>query len=189
MSGRRYGQTIHLPGGDPETVNEPESNYPYPGMIGAVFTINRPQRSVPTDPATGLEKQYRLVRTDSTMTVSPYAGATAWWAERDQFRVTTSPTTLGRGRVAGVFTYAATVGNLTCIQRRGPRDDVKFIDGPAADPTAAGLIVIPSATAAKADCLAAGTAATYPIMGKSIGALNQVTMEAAVDLNVDDGEQ
>ena len=31
------------------------------------------------------------------------AGAVAWWSDQAQYLVTTSVTTLGRGRVAGVF--------------------------------------------------------------------------------------
>lgn len=187
MTNRRFGQTMYLPTGDPDDVNISEADYPYPGMIGAKITINRPVRTEPTGTVDGQEKQYQLVRTDSTMTVMPYDGAVAWWAETQSYRVTTDPTTLGRGRIAGVFTTAVEAGNLTLIKKRGPHADVKFVDAPTATPTAAGLHVIPSATAGKADCLAAGSAPTYPLLGKTIGAYDAANTEADVELFVEDG--
>jgi hypothetical protein len=69
------------------------------------------------------------------------------------------------------------------VQFGGPAN-VKFVDAPTASPTVAGLIVIPSSTAGKADCLAAGTAATYPKLGVSAGALNLGDQTALVELNV-----
>lgn len=188
MDGGPNQQTVFLPTGDPEDVDVAEASYPYPGMIGMKFTVFDPPRQVPTDDATqeGHAKQYQLVRTDSSMATAPYKGASAWWQNTSRYRVTTDPTALGRGRVAGVFTRTITVGNLTTIQKRGPINQMKFVDAPTADPTIAGLIVIPSATAGKADALGAGTAATYPIMGKTISAIDG-NREADVELNVDDG--
>lgn len=187
MEGGPNQQTVFLPTGDPEDVNLLEADYPYPGMIGMKFTIHDPGRTTPAGTESGHSKQYQLVRTDSTMTVAPFKGAVAWWENTSRHRVTTSPTALGRGRVAGCFTRTITVGNLTCIQKRGPMANVKFVDAPTADPTAAGLNVIPSATAAKADCLGAGTAPTYPLLGKSIGVYDAANTEGDVELHVDDG--
>jgi len=187
MTERRYGQTMYLPEGDPETVNVPEADYPYLGMIGTKITLNRPVRNEPSGTVASHEKQYQLVRTDSNMTVTPFRGAVAWWQETATHTVTTDPTALGRGAVAGIFTIAASAGNLTLIQKKGPVENVKFVDGVTEAPTAARLHVIPSGTAAKADCLAAGTAPTYPLMGVSIGAYDAANTEADVELNVEDG--
>lgn len=187
MTERRYGQTMFLPEGDPETVDIPESDYPYGGMIGTKITLNRPVRDPATGTIAGHEKQYQLVRTDSNMTVTPFRGAVAWWQETASHTVTTDPTALGRGAVAGVFTIANTVGNLTLIQKKGPVDNVKFIDAVTAAPTTARLHVIPSSVAGKADCLASGTAPTFPLMGVSIGAYDAPLAEAAVELNIEDG--
>ncbi len=49
---------------------------------------------------------------------------------------------------------------------------------------ATGKLVIPSATNGKADCLAAGSAATYPVLGYSAGAMNLGDNSAVVDLDV-----
>ena len=117
------------------------------------------------------------------MTVAPFQGAVAWWADKTQYMVTTTVTTLGRGRIAGVFQNAITPGNFGCVQIKGPAT-VKFIDAPTAAPTIAGLFVIPSATNGKADCLAANTAALYPALGVSAGALNLGDNTAVVDLDV-----
>ncbi len=187
MDGGPNQQTVFLPNGDPEDVNILEADYPYPGMIGMKCTIFDPPRQTPSGLEAGHAKQYQLVRTDSTMAVAPFKGAVSWWANTSRYRVTTDPTALGQGRVAGCFTRVITVGNLTMIQKRGPMLNVKFIDAVASDPTVAGIHVVPSATAAKADTLAAGTAADFPLLGKTIGVYDAGNAEADVELNVDDG--
>ncbi len=178
-----FSQPTYLPGGSPETVNV--SSLAYPGQLGSRFNYTIPARTIPGSDATedGRAKAYQLVATDSSMSVAPYDGAVAWWSRQDLYRVTTSPTALGRGRVAGVFKNAVTPGNYTCIQIKG-MSMVKFVDAPTAQPTAAGLLVIPSATAGKADCLAAGSAPTYPILGRSASAYNATDATALVDLDV-----
>lgn len=171
---------VFLQSGDPESENV--SSLLYPGQLGMRFTVIQPSRTAPGAEG-GRSKTYQLVQTDSTMTVAPFPGAVAWWSDKTKYLVTTSPTTLGRGRVAGIFQNAITSGNYGCVQTHGPAT-VKFIDAVTANPTAAGLIVIPSSTAAKADCLAAGSAATYPIIGYSAGAYDAVNAQAVVDLDV-----
>lgn len=185
-----FSQPVYLPGGNPETMNEPEDRIK-PGQIGIRFSYNVPPRSAPgvdsqtlAAGAVGLPKAYKMVRTDSTMAVAPFDAAVAWWADQALYKVTTSPTTLGRGRIAGVFRTSVTPGNVTCIQVGG-KGKVKFIDAVVgANVTAAGNFVIPSATAGKADVLAAGTAATFPTLGRTAGALQGGTSEAIVDLDV-----
>jgi hypothetical protein len=82
-----------------------------------------------------------------------------------------------------VFRNAVTPGNIGFIQTQGP-STVKIIDAPTAAPTIAGLIVIPSATAGKADVLAAASSATYPPLGVTTSALQGGTSICAVDLDV-----
>ena len=106
-----------------------------------------------------------------------------WWSNQAVYRVTTTVTALGRGRVAGVFKNAVTPGNYCCVQQSGI-SVVKFIDAVTSAPDATGKIVIPSSTNAKADCLAAGTAATYPVLGRSAGTYNAAAAECLVDLDV-----
>lgn len=184
-----FSQPVYIPGGDPESMNEP--SLLYPGQLGIRFNYINPPRAIPSDTnqstadATeqGFPKAFKLVKTDSSMTVAPYDGAVAWFSDQANNVVTTTVTTLGRGRVAGVFKNSVTPGYFTCIQVKG-KGKVKFVDTPTAAPTAAGLIVIPSATNGKADCLAAGSAATYPPLGRSASALFGGTAEAIVDLDV-----
>lgn len=180
-----HGQPAYIPTGDPEQMSSPALHAP--GQLGIRFTIKQP--SGPGTPGSEefRSKTYQVVRTDSSMSVSPFKGAVAWWADKTSYLVTTSPTTLGRGRVAGVFqnlpAYPITKGHYCCIQVRGPAV-VKFIDAVTAAPTVAGLIVIPSATAGKADCLAAASAATYPALGVSASVYDAAQAEAVVDLDV-----
>jgi hypothetical protein len=178
-----FSQPVYIPGGNPESMNE--ASLAYPGQLGIRFNYINPPRSVAGADASedGRSKGFQLVHTDSSMTVNPFDGAVAWWARQDLYRVTTSPTTLGRGRVAGVFRTAVTPGNYCCIQQKG-MGTVKFIDAVATPPTAAGLLVVPSATAAKADTLAAGTAATYPTLGRTAGVYNAGEATGLVDLDV-----
>lgn len=181
MSPNRWEQpAVYLQSGDPEQENTPTLYAP--GLLGARFTVNQPSRGQ-VGAESGRSKRYQLIRTDSSMTVAPFLGAVAWWSDKTQYLVTTTVTTLGRGRIAGVFQNAITPGNFGCVQVEGPAT-VKFIDAPTAQPTAAGLFVIPSATNAKADCLAAGSAATYPTLGISAGVYDAAQTQGVVDLNV-----
>jgi hypothetical protein len=174
----------YLESGDPE--RESSATLQYPGQLGMRFTVIQPTRTA-AGVEEGRSKTYQRVKTDSTMTVAPFKGAVAWWSDQAQYLVTTTVTALGRGRVAGVFqnlpAYGITSGHYTCIQVGGP-GIVKFVDAPVAAPTVAGLFVIPSATNGKADCLAAGSAATYPILGRSAGTYDVLNAEGVVDLDV-----
>ncbi len=179
-------QTVFLPEGDPDQVSVPEADYPYPGLIGVKFTVQQPgPRGVPgADTETRHSKRFQLVRTDSSMGTAPDDGMVAWWENTSRYRVTTDPTALGRGRVAGIFKRAwRAAGDLMCIQKKGPANTF-FVDAPVAAPTVAGLAVIPSATAGRADCLAAGTAPTYPLLGLSAGPIQGGTGRAVVQLDV-----
>lgn len=182
-----FSQPVYIPGGDPEGMNEPTLQYG--GQLGIRFSYINPPRVAGVESATlntgedGQPKTFKLVKTDSTMAVAPFDGAVAFFSDQAANVVTTTVTTLGRGRVAGVFKNNVTPGYFTCIQVKG-KSQVMFVDAPTAAPTAAGLIVIPSATNAKADCLAAGTAATYPALGRSAGTIQGGTGRAIVDLDV-----
>lgn len=180
MSNNIRNQPMYLQSGDPESENA--VTLLYPGMIGSRLTVRQPSTG-----AVGIEagraKTYQLVQTDSSMAVAPFQGAVAWWADKTKYLVTTTVATLGRGRIAGVFQNAITPGNYGCIQVQGPAI-VKFVDAPTAAPSAAGLFVIPSATAGKADCIAAGTASTYPVLGLSAQAILGADSTAVVELDV-----
>ena len=173
-------QPVYLQSGDPE--NENNASLAYGGQLGTRFMVVQPSRSA-AGAEDGRAKGYQLVKTDSTMAVAPYRGAVAWWSDKTGYVVTTTVTTLGRGRIAGVFQNSVTPGNYTCVQIKGPAT-VKFVDSPTAAPAATGGFVIPSATNGKADCLAAGSAATYPTLGVAAGSMNLGDNTAVVDLDV-----
>lgn len=177
-------QPMYLQSGDPEGENSP--SLLYAGMLGGRLTVKQP--GPPGSPTTAGQfrpKTYQLVQTDSSMSVAPFSGAVAWWSDKTKYLVTTSPTTLGRARIAGIFRNAITPGNFGCVQIQGPCPNVKFIDTVTqGNVTAVGNYVIPSATAGKADVIAAGTATTYPPLGYTAGAINAVDLTASVDLDV-----
>ena len=175
-------QPLYLPNSqDPAQFNIAETDWRYPGMIGGTATIVFGTPGSTVNPYGS--KNVQLVRTDSTMTTAPYNGATAWWKNKLTYQVTTDPTNR-RGQVAGVFLGAITPGRLAIVQTGGRHGAVKFIDAVTSAPDASGKLVIPSATAGKADALAAGSAATYPPMGVTAGALNGGDSTAPVDLNI-----
>ncbi len=171
---------MYVSTGNPETVDDVTPQYA--GQVGCRYTATIMPRETAGAEA-GRSKRYQYVKTDSTMSVAPFPGAVAWWSDKTQYLVTTSPTALGRGRIAGVFQNAVTRGTYGFVQIGGPAT-VKFIDAVTAAPTVAGLFVIPSATAGKADCLGAGSSATYPVLGLSSGAYNGALAEGVVDLDV-----
>lgn len=190
--GPRNVQPVFLQSGDPTLERRDPDSYAG-GQIGQTFE----QPDIGNDPPT--PAKWQIVKTDSVMDVPPYDGAVAWWIDRANYVVTTDVSRAGRGNVAGVFRDSSApqdpntsnigLGQICCIQKKGESTQVKFDAAPTAPPTAAGLIVIPNDADGEADCLAAGTAASYPALGKSVGDVDDVATDyAAVALNVDDGE-
>lgn len=174
---------VYLQSGDPET--ESTSDLHAGGLLGARFTVINTQRQGPgvETSAAGRSKRYQLVKTDSTLSVAPYAGATAWWSDRSAYMVTTSASASSRNDVAGIFARAWNApGDFMCIQIGGPRI-VKLVNGAV---PVAGAAVIPSATDGKADLVAVGTASTYALMGRISAPLtyNAAAQEVLVDLDV-----
>lgn len=159
-----HKQPLYLgPSGDPEDFNEPILLYP--GQLGARMTVKQPGPPGAPGAEDYRHKTYQLVGTDSTMTVAPFPGAVAWWSDKANYKTTTSPTATARGNIAGVYGRTTiTRGNYCFVQTRGPAT-VKHVDAPAGGAFAVGDSVIPSATAGKADRVAAGTAPTYPTLG------------------------
>jgi hypothetical protein len=173
---------IFLQSGNPET--EDVDTLQAPGTLGARFTVRQPSGAGTPGSTTAnyRPKRYQLVRTDSTMATPAFANAVAMWSDQANYLVTTA--VANRGMVAGRFCRAVSkVGNYCCIQIGG-WGKIKFVDAPTATPTAAGLMVIPSATAGKADCLAAGTAPTYDAVGRSVGVYDAAQAECLVDIGV-----
>lgn len=151
---------VFLQSGSPETENRAADGLSG-GQLGSRITVKVPPATAGGDQ---LAKGYQLVQVDSAMGTAPSAGAVAYWRRSSGYVVTTDPAIAGRGNVAGVFRLAATVDYICCIQQTGLVTDLQVQTGTPLD---TGLEVIPSATAGKADVMAAGTAATYPVMGRS----------------------
>lgn len=173
MPNREFQNALFLDGGFGMTL-DPTSSY-LKGMLGAVVTIKD------TD---GVAKRGQVVQYHSAQTVAPADGSVCWWVDPAAYTVTVDiGTGLGRGRVAGVIRSAPAVSQ-GCVVQQGGLCAVLFLDSPTAAPTAAGLIVTPSASSAKADCLAAGSAATYPPLGVSVGTQDGTTKKANVDLQI-----
>lgn len=185
MSPSKWEQpTIYLQSGDPEAENVP--SLAYPGQLGTRFTIVSPQRAAAGVTA-GRSKRYQLVRSDSSMTVAPFPGATAYWSDKTQYLVTTTSPAVaaGRNRVAGRFCNLVTPGNFTCVQFEGP-GIVKLIDAAVQADVVIGAWIIPSSTNAKATAVAAATAPINTPLGVVSSPLtyNAAAQEVVVDLNV-----
>lgn len=156
-----FSQVPYLQSGLPQDENRsPATGFEapsYDGQLGARFVF--------VDPEDGLAKAWQLVQQDSAVDVAASAGAVAWWRDATGYVVTTDVSVAGRGHVAGIYAGLIDVNNIGCVQQGG-RAAVQFSAG---TPDATGLIVIPTATDAKAEALAAGTAATYPPIGVTLG--------------------
>jgi hypothetical protein len=189
MPNRWEMPAMYVQAGDPEKENIGVSASgvvdPYPGLLGMRLTVIEPTRygTIPQGATTspglllqGRSKTYQRVTTDSSMAVTPFPNAVAFWSDKTKYMVTTSASKLGRGRIAGRFPDngsggSITSGNIGFIQTEGP-GLVKLINSPTATPTTAGLFVVGSSTDGMADCLAAGTAPTYPALGVSVSGIN-----------------
>ena len=119
------------------------------------------------------------------MTVAPYKGAVALRASAvNPYLATTNVT--NRNGIMGVFQNAITPGNFGFVQTQGPAS-VKIVDA-SMGAVAAGDSIIASATNAKADRVAAGTASTYVPLGRIGPTVVSSPAEAlvVVDLDVPD---
>jgi hypothetical protein len=176
-------QPMYFVTGDPETENNPTLEYP--GQIGARCTITEPLRGSPQTTGQSRMKTYQCVQTDSTMTTAPFSGAVAFWSDKTKYLVTTARAKLGAGRIAGVFRFAVTPGNFCFIQTQGPCVNVYIQPTPTQPPDATGLFVVPSVTVdGAANCLTAGTAPTYPVLGYSSSVMIGGSSQCEVDLDV-----
>jgi hypothetical protein len=186
MPNRFETPPVYLASGNPE--RESNATLHAPGQLGMRFTVIQPTRE-PPGTEEGRSKRYQIVRTDSTMAATPAEGDVMWWSDRPNYVVTNSPT--GRqGQVAGVFqnnhlSYPVPPGYYTCIQIGGP-GKVRFVVPPTSAPDATGKFVVPSSTAGRADILAAGTAATYPQIGRTAGGSINGQSLCVVDIDVDE---
>lgn len=170
-------QAVYLQSGDPETENTPTLHAP--GLLGSRFTVNNPRRR--SSPATvARSKRYQLVRLDPASTPAAETGAPAYWSDKSLYMVTTA--VANKGQIAGILRLAVTVGNYCCVQIGGP-GTVKILDTPTAAPTVAGLPVVPSATATRADALAAGAAAS-PLIGVTAGTQDGTSKLALVNIDI-----
>jgi hypothetical protein len=158
----RY-QNQYLPnGGNPADTNIAIASFRYAGAIGTFFSYKQKD-------ADGVyrRKVYMLVKTNATLATAPEDGGVAWWSDQDTFEVTTLAT--NRGRVAGVFVNVASVSSVCFIQILGRHPGVRFVGAPTAAPSAAGLIVVPSATAGQADAFPAVPGAGFPVYLPELG--------------------
>jgi hypothetical protein len=181
MPNNNQQQAVYLQSGLPTTENRPPDGYSG-GQLGSRFTLAVQDGGNPTNKA----QEWQMVVNDSIMDVEPSPGAVAWWIDRDAYRVTTDVSAAGRGNIAGVYPMASDLGNVCCIQKKGPTTSAGVQIG-AGTPSAAGLFLIPHSTDAKAEALAAGTAPTYPVLGKTTSVASGSPSACQADLNVDDG--
>jgi hypothetical protein len=181
MANRQHDQIEFVQSGDPATVADTVNRYP--GQLGGYYTDDQ-------------GKQWQYVLGDSSMSVAPFPGALMWWKDKTKFMVTSDPTGR-RGLPVGVvarrnklnveLAAGPGAGKYFFIQKGGP-GIIKTTDAVTAAPTGAGQYVIPSATAGKADILAAGTAPTYPPIGREQGWYNVAARELYIDLGDNDYE-
>lgn len=176
MSAGQNYNGFFIQDGDPMGSNE--STLQYPGELGleSIAKCND-----------GIDRTMQRVQNDSAPAVAVTAGMVAWWVtEHPSYRVTPAAAQAGggRGRVAGIYPCVVSTDYYTLIVKKGQATPVLFVDAPTAAPDATGLFVVPSATNGKADCLAAGSAPTYPPIGKTVGAQDGTTKLANVDVDV-----
>lgn len=161
-------QTVFIPGGDPETMNEPTLYAP--GNLGARITYQNPYFATASGPfpERGASKSYQVVRSDSSDGIAPTRGAVMYWKDKARYIVTTDPTKSHRNHVAGVAKSTITAGNFMCVQFKGD----SYVQVTAADTAATVMgdkLIGSAADAGRASRVAAGTAPTHTVVGTAAG--------------------
>lgn len=173
-SSNYYG--LFFQGGDPLAMVESELQYP--GMLGVV---------APTKCRDGVDRDLQIVQADSILGTALTAAQVVWWKDRSANLVTNDPTGI-RGQVAGVVGENVDgdipVSSYIAIVKKAATHGVKLKDSPASAADITGKFVIPDTAAGRADVLAAGTAASYPPIGRAIGTQDATTKiaQCAVDV-------
>jgi len=175
---QNYGG-LFFQNGDP--LGMAEADLQYPGQLGMQAL---------TKCRDGVDRDLQIVQCDSTLATAPTPGMVAYWIDDAEangtYRVT--PVVTGhRGRVAGIFAEnipTLTVDQYTAIVKKGRDVPVKLLDSPTSAADASGKFVVPSATSGRADVLAAGSAATYPPIGRTSGTQDGTTKLANCQVDV-----
>lgn len=169
---------VYLQSGDPTT--EAAVSLMEPGTLGARFTLQHPQtRSSPgVAPRT---KRFQLVRLDPSVSTPVALGSPAYWLDKSNYLVTTSPAALNQ--LAGVFSNPTTpAGTYCCIQVGGPCP-VK-LSGANVTAAASGDNVI-GGTVGLGVLVASGTALTNQSLGRVSFPLVKDVPNALVTLDLD----
>lgn len=173
---------IYLQSGDP--TKEDAVNLMEPGLLGARFTMQHPTgRGTPATPPR--TKRFQIVKSDPAMATVVALGSPAYWLDKSQYLVTTSPAALNQ--LAGVFANPTlTKGNYGCIQIGGPAP-VK-LSGANVTAAASGDNVIGGAVGLGV-LVASGTALTNSSLGTVAVPLVKDVPNATVvvDLNLPEG--
>lgn len=107
---------VYLASGDPYTEDNP--TLMEPGTLGARFSMMHPTSRASGAPAPRA-KGFQIVRVDPAAAAAPKAWQPVYWSDRSNYLVTTAGGT-ALNALAGIIPYAATRGNYTCIQQKGP---------------------------------------------------------------------
>jgi hypothetical protein len=169
---------VYLQSGDP--TKEDTVSLAQPGTLGARFTIQHPTgRNTPAVPPR--TKRFQIVKTDPAMVTNVALGSPAYWLDKANYIVTTSPAALNQ--LAGVFSNPTTTkGNYTCIQVGGPCP-VK-LSGANVTAAASGDNVIGS-TVGLGVIVASGTALTNQSLGRVAVPLVKDVPNATVVIDLD----
>jgi hypothetical protein len=168
---------IYLQSGDPTKEDTP--TLVAPGTLGARFTMQHPTgRNTPAVPPR--TKRFQLVKTDPAMAAATVIGGPAYWLDKSQYIVTTSPAALNQ--IAGVFNNVTVKGNYTCIQVGGPCPVT--LSGANVTAAASGDMIIGGA-AGLGVLVASGTALTNIPLGRVAFPLVKDVPNARVVIDLD----
>lgn len=148
------------------------TQYPYPGMKGAVCQF---QIGGPGNWNLGV---FQLVKAASGVT--PALGDVLYWSDRTIFEVTNVVT---GGQLAGISPALMTAAASAFWMVLEGDVPVHILDSPT-NTTASGTFAVPSSTTGRADSItSAPTVAQYPLIGRALGA-ESPTHFAKVRVNI-----
>jgi hypothetical protein len=155
---------------------------PYPGQLGAIFTMNNAEAARAGKNNTLFQGTYQYVQFKSGSTAANARGQIVFWSDVNNYIVTPDAVAANLGCWAGITLNAVTKGNFGWIQVWGQAGVLFVASITKATPAACDMVVVDATPSNKADVLADATGVTWATLRLKLGVAEEAPAGGAVKL-------